>query len=297
MPEQYLRGAITKVLRAHRAVKLFHVTPARNLPNIVASSALLSPRERGTRSAHSWGANTEAGNDLVCLSFWPSWAMVKNQMQGKELVILGFDAPAIDNLESALFCPLNSANRTATPYLADGRDPIETLAECVDPSSTLNAAEVLIPDEVSLSALRQVVFSDQATMDTWWPAVRVFLGTSERPVTAWASRAGTFPWFPPDHAVTERTQPSPGTDQRCWLDDIPDDIPDEPVIPFDLLEPEDDEQDPDSEIRWIGPEELDDEDSDGRDEWEDDGPPSWADFYDDGEPDDPEFYELSIRDP
>jgi hypothetical protein len=92
--------------------------------------------------------------------------------------------------------------------------------------------------------------------------------------------------------VIERTQPSPGTDQRYRLDvDL---VEHHPVRPPGTG---DDEEYPDSEIRWIGPEETVVEDLDGEDEWEDDGPPSWADFSDDGEPDDPEFYELSIRDP
>jgi hypothetical protein len=269
-------------LRDAKATRVCHVTPAANLLDIAASQALLAPALRGVTPAHGWGANQDAAQGSVCLSFWPSWGLINSQFPAEEAVVLEFDALQVPGLPTAVFCPGNAAEPKARRFVTGKVDQLKALRQCISSAEVLLKAEILVPGEVPLTALRAVVFGDAEAKEAWSPPLQDLLAAVglDR-VRLSVSQESVFPWLPPDLAVSARMRPIPvGVDRRVRP------VETKPALAPEQLEELDEEDD--------GGHWMDDEDWDEPEE--DEGPSSWADFYDDGEPDDPDFYELSVKD-
>src|SRR5262249_38595428 len=150
---------------------LCHITPARNIPSIAKSGALLSLAERQAAPAHSWGGNLDLCREYVCLSEWPSWEILSNRFLTEEAVVFAFDPDWIPGLRAAIFCPYNSAATAARDYL---EQVIPTTAALTAwQGAPRNKREILVPTSVPLTALTRIVFSDRVALERWWPGLRV----------------------------------------------------------------------------------------------------------------------------
>ncbi len=258
-----------------RARKLCHVTPASNLLDIGASQALLSPALRGVAPTHGWGPNAVIASRTVCLSWRPSWGLVRQRFPTVEKVILEFDAIEIPNLPTAKFVPFNAAAGEAHRYIAGEIEQLAALRECVSRAEVLVKAEVLVSDEVPLSALRGVHFSDQQAKEAWWPLFRSSICSAGIPCPeARVYAEGVFPFLPSEFITTERLRPVfEGVDRRV-----------RPISAAPALTP--------AEIDQVNAEDrgghwMDDDDWDEPQEV--DEPPLYDDYSEESSPDDPEL--------
>ena len=230
----------------------YHVTTAVALPDIAASGALLPhAKRRKPALRHGWGTNDELGKDLVCLSRAPSWMILKNQFDGQEAAILGFEIGAVARLPGVIVCRINSARKEAAPYLRGEIDRDITVDEVLS-DEAWKTAELLVPDAVPLGALKVIVLSDHAAAERWTEQLRIELGPEiAEHVNIRACDRGRWPRFPNDHVVSaSRALVRPGVDQRLQPTPVldPTTIPD---VDFDEVAEQlawlDDEHDPEDE--------------------------------------------------
>ena len=196
---------------------VYHVTRAASLPDIVVSGALLCSDARlGCPARHSWGANDAAGRGLVCVSRIPSYEILSKQIRGEEAVIMGFESRAVCGLPGVLLCPHNSGSHLATPYLDGTIDEQSAIRDFVAEGAWRHA-ELLVPDSVSLGALKLIVFPDGEALARWAGV----LSTQCEPALAGevATRVdrpdGPRPHFPSWYHVVDRKPVGRGKDQRA----------------------------------------------------------------------------------
>ncbi len=207
-----------KDVLAKRGIKSFyHVLPAADLPDVLATGALLSAQARGV-SSERWGRSRELCADSVCLSFWPSWGMINHQLWDNEPVFITFGPEVLEASGLARFCPHNSGSEVGAEYLRSPASSSATAAlECVEQRKD---AEVIIPREVPINCAWYLTFYDQQSLESWWPicdATRQLhgFGIDLRPeVTKPDSRS---PQFPPQYKLSDASRGHPqriGEDQR-----------------------------------------------------------------------------------
>lgn len=208
------RSRLTAGLTHFGVTELCHIASAHELPQIARDGALLSAFQQGSMhgsvAGHGHGNKDGFTRGFVCLSYRPAWYLC-TKPQVPELAILVIDAATAVHQAGATFSPANSAGAAVSEAALRSGDNLaprvdERFAACFTSKRPNDQAEVLVPDELPLSAVKRVIFCDAEAMEHWWPKTQNATATRPLPNVA-VSTSGEPISFPRDFVPAQRRRP------------------------------------------------------------------------------------------
>lgn len=196
-------------LRRHNRGEVYHWTPARRLPSVLAHG-ILCRRELDTGGIpydpHGYGGygKEEDFAGHVCVSFFPHKGMMRNEAGPPAIIEL---PSRVVIAEGAFYCPENTAKSEYDFETSTARTEVEHLDELfVGPDEWRLIdwqAEVWIPDGIPVRDFRRVLFRNNDELAETFKACQGIELDRDGDLPFAVGKAWQFPSPPVDLAVVE----------------------------------------------------------------------------------------------